>query len=693
MSETKATRGASARRKGSDRARVLVVDDDERNLLALAEVLGDTAEVVTADSGEAALRHLLKGEFAVILLDVFMPGLDGYETARLIRARDQTKRIPIIFLSAVNKETEHLMRGYAMGAVDYVFKPVEPVVLRSKVAVFVDLFNMTREVRRKAEREQRLLDANLKANAERLSAEHELRLAEQRQGAIIASLPICLYLEPLDADPRIPRFVSGNFPSLTGYAFEQVQQDPSLWVRSIHPEDRERVTAAIDARGSGRGHSIEYRWRCADGGYKYFLDQSVLLRDAGDHPVEYAGTLLDVTDRKQLEEQLLQSGRLDAIGQLTGGIAHDFNNLLAAVLGGIALVERRVPLDEDQRKIVTMTRRAAEQGAELVGRLLAFARRQKLEPARVDIASLATSVTDLLTHTLGGLVSLKWQTSADLGCAYADAAQLELALMNLIINARDAMPEGGTINVIGENREISVAEARKFDFGLPGGSYIVLTVADTGCGIAPEIIQQVAEPFFTTKEVGKGTGLGLSMVYGFATQSGGTMRIESEAGKGTRVELWLPRANESGGTVAPRVEAATEANGKPTPGLRLLLVDDHEGVRATTAILLKDLGHQVTEAAGGSEVLDMLRADPQSFDCVVSDYAMPDISGTEVVRQARTIREALPALLITGYADADSISELPSDVRVLIKPFTPEQLNCAIATAVDAGSPRSPERG
>jgi PAS domain S-box-containing protein len=662
---------------------VLVVDDDERNLLALSEVLSDIADVVTANSGEAALRQLLKGEFAVILLDVFMPGLDGYETARLIRGRHQTKHIPIIFLSAVNKETEHLMRGYAMGAVDYVFKPVEPIVLRSKVAVFVDLFNMTREVRRKAEREQRLLDANLKANAERLSAERELRLVEQRQGAIIASLPIVLYLEPLEAKPRIPRFVSGNFTALTGYAFEQVQADPSLWVRSIHDDDRERVTAAIEGRGSGKGHSIEYRWRCADGNYKYFLDQSVLLRDADEQPIEYAGTLLDVTDRKQLEAQLVQSGRLDAIGQLTGGIAHDFNNLLAAVIGGIGLIERRIPLDEEQQKIVTMTLHAAEQGAELVGRLLAFARRQKLEPACVDIASLASSVTGLLTHTLGGLVSLKWNTSADLGCAYADASQLELALMNLIINARDAMPEGGTINVIGENCEISEGDPRQSSMvGLASGSYVVLTVADTGCGIAPDIIQQVTEPFFTTKEVGKGTGLGLSMVYGFATQSGGMMQIKSEEGVGTRVELWLPRARDADTMARPRVETTNGANGVPMAGLRLLLVDDHEGVRATTAILLKDLGHQVTVAAGGIEVLAKLRADPTSYDCVVSDYAMPDISGAEVVRQARTIRQAMPALLITGYADASSISALPHNVRVLTKPFTPEQLSGAIEAAI-----------
>src|SRR3954454_18057642 len=191
-----------ARQEEAERPRVLVVDDDERNLLAIGTVLEDVGEIVVAKSGEEALRHLLKEEFAVILLDVFMPGMDGYETAQIIRQREQTKRIPIVFLSAVNKEAEHLMRGYSMGAVDYVFKPVDPVVLRSKVAVFVDLFAMRKEIQRKARQEQKLLDANLRANAERLHAEQELRRAEQRQAAIIQSLPIILYLEPLDSAPR-----------------------------------------------------------------------------------------------------------------------------------------------------------------------------------------------------------------------------------------------------------------------------------------------------------------------------------------------------------------------------------------------------------------------------------------------------------------------------------------------------------
>src|SRR5690349_13531380 len=253
-----------------ERPRVLLVDDDERNLLAVSSILDDLGEVVAARSGEEALRHLLKGEFAVILLDVYMPGMDGYETAQIIRTRDQTKGIPIVFLSAVNKEAEHQLRGYAMGAVDYVFKPVDPVILRSKVAVFVDLFAKTKEVERKARYEQALLDETLRANAERLRAEQELRRAEQRQAVIIESLPMVLYLEPYDRSPRRPDYVSGDLAAITGFTLEQIAKKPQMWAERLHPEDRERVFASLEARLETGRFSIECRWQAADGAYRHF---------------------------------------------------------------------------------------------------------------------------------------------------------------------------------------------------------------------------------------------------------------------------------------------------------------------------------------------------------------------------------------------------------------------------------------
>ena len=666
---------------GADRARILLVDDDERNLLAIKTVLDDVADVVVANSGEEALRHLLKGEFAVILLDVYMPGMDGYETAQMIRSREQTKRIPIVFLSAVNKESEHLLRGYAMGAVDYVFKPVDPIVLKSKVAVFVDLFQMRREIQRNAAHEQRLLDATIRANAEKLRIEQELRLAEQRQAAILESLPIVLYLEDKDASPRVPRFVAGNFLALTGFDFDAVRANPNLWEERLHPEDRDRALAGIVSRRGAHAGAFEYRWQCADGSWKHFLDQAVLLRDDMGNMTEFAGTILDVTERKALEAQLTHSLKMDAIGKLTGGIAHDFNNLLAAVLGGIGMIERRIKMSDDQKRIVDMTRHAAEQGTELVSRLLSFARRQTLEPAHLPIKRLGESVGDLLSHTLGGLVQLEWKLAGDLWPAYADASQLELALINLIINARDAMPDGGSITVTGENRTLEPVN----ETGLIPGDYVLLTVADNGAGIPSELIDQVLEPFFTTKEIGKGTGLGLSMVYGFAQQSGGTLRIDSTIGADTRVEIWLPRAIADAEAQLKEVSKRPEV--VPTPAaLRILLVDDHAGARITTSALLQDMGHEVVEACDGPKMLDQLRAAPDGFDLIVSDYAMPLISGAEGIRQAREICADIPAILVTGYAEAASISGRPSDVHILLKPFGAEQFAAAIASAINRRS-------
>jgi PAS domain S-box-containing protein len=656
-----------------ERARVLLVDDDERNLLAVATVLEDLGEVVLARSGEEALRHLLKGEFAVILLDVYMPGMDGYETAQIIRSREQTKGIPIVFLSAVNKEAEHLLRGYSMGAVDYVFKPVDPIILRSKVSVFVELFSKSKEVERKARHEQALLEANIRANNERLRIERELRFAEERQAAIIQALPIVLYVEEPEVALRVPQYVAGNFEALTGFTHEHVESQPDIFMANLHPDDHAPVMRALEQRLRTGTMSIEYRWRCADGNYRHFVDQTVEL------PLEngrrrFAGSFMDVSDRKNLESQLIQAQKMDAIGKLTGGIAHDFNNLLAAVIGGISLIERRAELGEEQQRVLGMTKRAAEQGSELVRRLLAFARRQRLEPQPVDLAALQEAVLDLLTHTLGGLVNLEWRIADDIWTVFADQAQLELALVNLIINARDAMPDGGTVTIVAENCSLA-ADALS---GLEPGDYVRLAVEDTGSGISPEHIEKVMEPFFTTKEVGKGSGLGLSMVYGFAQQSNGAFRLESEVDRGTTAELWLPRA-----PAVVVVDAPAEPEREPSPqqALKVLLVDDHPEVRSTTAAVLEDAGHKVAEADNGAEALALLKKRGSRFDLLISDYAMPHLSGTDFLREARALCPGVPALLITGYAEADMIRDKPEGVETLLKPFTPAHLDAAIARA------------
>jgi PAS domain S-box-containing protein len=470
----------------------------------------------------------------------------------------------------------------------------------------------------------------------------------------------------------VPNYISGDLEAITGFSPEQVAKNPNIWAERLHPNDRIRVLAAIEARRKSGRSSVEYRWQCADGTYKHFLDQAVLLKDADGRPVEFAGTLTDVTEQRSLEGQLVQAQKMDAIGKLTGGIAHDFNNLLAAVIGGLSLLERRASLSGEQGRVLGMTKRAAEQGSVLVQRLLAFARRQKLEPHSVDFGALRDAVSDLLAHTLGGLVDIVWKVDRGVWNVFADQAQLELALVNLIINARDAMQNGGTVTISAENRSVAADDPPDFACG----DYVLLSVTDTGTGISPENLENVLEPFFTTKDMGKGSGLGLSMVYGFAKQSEGAFRISSKLGEGTTAELWLPRApaGQRKTDPAPRERKRKRA----ARSLKILLVDDHAVVRSTTAALLEELGHKVLEAADGSAALEILKRQDCECDLLITDYAMPHLSGTDFLRQARELCPGVPALIITGYVDANAICDRPDDVEILLKPFTPAALDAAI---------------
>jgi len=616
-------------------AKVLVVDDDERNLLALSEVLSPLAEVLTASSGRDALRLLLRQEFAVILLDVFMPGLDGYETAALIREREQTSRIPIIFLSAVNKETEHLMRGYEMGAVDYVFKPVDPLILKSKVSVFVDLYRTRYQVEQQALAEQQLREAHYQEQLNRIEIERQLEDAERRQATILRSLPMAIYeADDGPADALRRRFVGGDLSQFLGDRADAVLGGKAAWEDWIHPEDSNLL--ALRASRDGDSEMVEYRWIGPEGGTRYILDQRVRV-SSEDSGQRWAGTLLDITDRKQLESQLVHVGKLDALGRLTGGVAHDFNNLLAAMLGGLHVLQRRLEIGEREQIVVDQMRHATEQGAELVRRMMAFSRQQDLSPTSVDPNSLCDSVAGLVNHALGGTVIVDWQCPDRKLNLFVDRGQLELALMNLIINARDAMPKGGEIKVTIEPWERTSVRAPA----------LRIRVSDQGAGIPDAIIARVTEPFFTTKETGRGTGLGLSMVAGFVHQSGGELNIESNVGKGTIIDMVLP-ATEAAATL---IDSGRSPDFSWLADKKLMLIDDDDSVRVVLSEQFRDAGGVVDDYSSGHDAIAAVKRDPAAYDYILSDFAMPGIDGLETLRTVRKLAPSARIALMTGYAD------------------------------------------
>lgn len=378
-------------------------------------------------------------------------------------------------------------------------------------------------------------------------------------------------------------------------------------------------------------------------------------------------------EREEALAQLFEAQKLDTIGHLTGGVAHDFNNLLMAVLGSLNLLKKRLPADERSERLVTNAIQAAERGTALTQRLLAFARRQELKPQAVDFLRLFENVEDLLAKAVGPRIEIRKSIPGDLAPLLVDSNQLELALLNLFVNARDALESGGAVTV-------AAAAEESRPTGLAGGNYIRISVSDDGEGMDETTVSRAAEPFFTTKGVGKGTGLGLSMVHGLAAQSGGSIQISSTRGKGTTVSLWLPVA-ETFVKAQPVVEPpAPEPLTPVSRPLAILVVDDDALVRTGTVAMLEDLGHLPREASSASQALEFL-ADGPNCDLVITDHAMPGMTGAELARHLRSVFPGLPIILASGYAEFSEDHGLGRMLRMK-KPFTQEQLRAAMDQAL-----------
>jgi PAS domain S-box-containing protein len=420
-------------------------------------------------------------------------------------------------------------------------------------------------------------------------------------------------------------------------------------------------------------------WRIRKDGTRFWSHVIIdpIRNDQGEL-LGFAKITRDITERKSAQESLerarealFQSQKMDAVGQLTGGVAHDFNNLLMAILGSLELLKKRMPADPNLIRLLDNAVLGARRGATLTQRMLAFARRQELDVQPLALPKLVANMRDLLTSSVGAGAEIKTDFPPGLSAVTGDENQVELALLNLCVNARDAMPDGGSIR-IGAHEETAVAGNTS---GLRPGHYVCLSVSDTGEGMDPETLARAAEPFFTTKGVGKGTGLGLSMVHGMAEQMGGRLTLKSTPGTGTTAEVWLPAME---GSAPAGVQSPEDATAALAPGkLRVLAVDDDRLVLFNTTAMLEDLGHEVVEAGSGDEALSLL--EKNGFDLLITDQAMPRMTGVQLLEIVRQRWPNLPAILATGYA------EIPGGVQIaapkLSKPFTEQELAQALMSA------------
>lgn len=483
--------------------------------------------------------------------------------------------------------------------------------------------------------------------------------------------------------------------------------DYDTWRAAVHPDDLGAVEAAvqrsIEPQGDGL-YDVEYRVLGYDGKERWIATRSQTLFENGK-PVWSYGVMIDVTDRKRIEKRLerrvedrtreledannalrsqiekrqiaeaevQQLQRLEAVGQITSGVAHDFNNLLSVVLTNARLLSQR----PDDQEGIELIRTAAERGAKLIAQLLAFSRQQRLEPHEVDLNSKLVGMVNMLRVTLGGTLQLKTTFAPDLWPALVDPNQIEMIVLNLAINARDAMQPGGTLTLETFNTIIESASFRPEE---PSpGEYVALAVKDTGIGIPDEVLPRVFEPFFTTKEPGKGSGLGLAQIFGFAKQSGGGVRIETRLGQGTAVTIFLPRAAVD---VADDQAHVVDASNRPQTSKRLLIlvVDDDKAVLKSTVRMLDFLGYATASAQSATEALRLL-AGNQAIDLVLADFAMPEMSGSELAKAIRATRPTLPVVLMTGHRNLDLLEEL-NDLRVILKPFTEDDLVDVIGAAL-----------
>ncbi|MGE5270457.1 MAG: ATP-binding protein [Thiohalocapsa sp.] len=441
------------------------------------------------------------------------------------------------------------------------------------------------------------------------------------------------------------------------------------------PEDRRAFEAAFDqACDTGKFH-LEARSLGAGEEIRCVVAEGRLYRDDAGNPVRLAGTIRDVTERRQIEESLRQTQKLEVIGQLTGGIAHDFNNLLTAVLGNLELACLRTG-DQALLRMLRSAANAAERGAKLTGQLLSFARKQHLAPRVVSLNELVSSMGDLLLQTIGGAIRIETVLEKDLWPVLIDPTQLELVILNLAINSRDAMPHGGRLTVA--TRNIAKSDRRR-PAGLGNQDYVAISVSDTGSGMAQEVAARAFEPFFTTKPVGEGTGLGLSQVLGFARQSGGEVRIDSQLGQGTTMTILLPRTRES----LPRAVHEDRPVSHDGKAATILVVDDDPAVRELTVQALDTMNYRVIEAENGRVALDLFRQN-ERIDLALIDLVMPVMDGRQLAISLRAADPESAILFMTGYDNLSGSDDPFAQEMVIKKPFKLVELAAAVEKALAA---------
>ena len=661
--------------KASHSERALILAPTGRDSAIAAGVFAEArVESVACDSVEALVPELKRGAGFVLATEEALLGSDLRPLSAWINAQPEWSDMPFVLLThrggGLERNPEAGRFLETLGNVTFLERPFHPTTL-------ISLGQSALRARR------RQYDARSRLEDLQESEDHFRHTVELNPQVAWTATP------DGRVDQMAPRWL--EWTGRTG-----IGSDVKV---AIYPDDIGPSMAAWShSCATGTPYDVQTRVRMKDGSWRWMHSRAMPRRDASGTIIKWYGTTEDIHERKAIEEDLRQSRvdlqranetlearveqrtreheaalaklheaqKLETLGQLTGGVAHDFNNLLTPVIGNLDLLRRRLPEADKNHRLIDGALQAASRAGTLVQRLLAFARRQDLQPRAVEIGGLLDGMTDLLQRSIGPTIKVQLDSEEGLPPARVDPNQLELAILNLAINARDAMPGGGTLWIGARSEQVGGGTKLK------PGDYVSITVRDTGAGMAPDTLARAIEPFFSTKGVGQGTGLGLSMVHGLAAQLGGMLDIKSALDQGTSATIWLPVSNETPMTGAGDEAAVTVARQAAT----ILLVDDEDLVRTGTAEMLTDLGYEVVQASSGAEALRMLRSGVE-VDLLITDFLMPGMNGVGLIEHATALATDMKVLLVTGYS---TIAEGPgAHYPRLAKPYRQAELSRRVA--------------
>jgi two-component system cell cycle sensor histidine kinase/response regulator CckA len=689
--------------------KILVVEDSATQAQQLAWLLeSENHEVEIARDGGSGLTRCRQGGIDVVLSDVIMPEIDGYEMCKRLKADPITAGIPVLLLTSLADPMD-IVRGLECGADNFITKPYEPEYLlgrvrrlldniqmrtRRKVDIGVDVVLMGRRFTINSEREQ-ILDLLISTFEEVLRSrqrEYEAKLSEETMRESHRFL-----VSALDALSAQITILDGTGKIIAANAAWRRLGDSKRWgwaghgVGSVYPqickeafgtdpEDTNKITQGVTQVLLGARESFEAEfqaWSVTDP--RWFTLSATRFMDRDTHLIAVEHN--DITSRKLLEQQFQHAQKMEAIGQLAGGVAHDFNNLLTVITGYAVLLNNDLPPGDPRHADLEEIVQAVDTGAALTRQLLTFSRKQVFKPSVINVNTAIVEVERMLRRLIGEDIDYVTSLANDVGRVKADPNQIQQVLMNLVVNARDAMPRGGKLTVETKNAFLDVNYCSAHP-NVKAGHYVMLTVTDSGVGMDLHIKEHIFEPFFTTKPVGRGTGLGLSTVYGIVQQSDGHIWVYSEPGLGTTFRIYLPRIDERPHAAVREAEQKRVAR---PPTENILVVEDNDAVRIMLCRILRALGYKVVEAHHPLEALTLCRKAERPIDLLVSDVVMPDMSGIELANELRRLQPDLRVLLMSGYSGLAMTrqGELNPNVPFLEKPFSPDTVAAKVTEVLE----------